>query len=267
MILIRSALAFSSLCATSMAGVHSGKAEASWFAGSSTWQAGQPVVTVVRLAVDPHWHTYWENPGEGGMKISAKWELPDGWTAGPLGHPLPKRFLTGGLPGFGYEGTVLFPVKLTPPAGFKGEARLKAKFSWLTCNDSSCVPGDATLEITLPEGAPSPTPQAAEVTEALKKIPVPADDDATLTVARKADSLVLTVVARVGKDFDPSGGEAFPATPQAVDAASPIEFKKTGDHWSAEVRTSEYAPEAIPQLTLVFGGKSGNPRSLTWKAP
>lgn len=253
------------LCVTGSAAVHSGKASAEWLAASATYQAGKPVQTAVRIVVDEGWHTYWENPGEGGMKISVKWELPAGWTAGEFEQPVPKRFKTGDLPGFGYEGTVIFPVVVTPPADFKGEAVLKGKVSWLTCNEEKCVPGDAALELKVTAGAPVATPDSELVAKALLKIPVPANDGRTLEVAKNGESFALTLK---GKELKADDYEVFPATPQVVDAAAPIVFKKDGANWSAVVPKSEYAAEAIPELTLVFAGKSGQPPfSVTWKAP
>ena len=49
---------------------------------SSTCGADSQVKTGIRLVVDEGYHTYWLNPGDGGMKISVKWELPTGWSAG-----------------------------------------------------------------------------------------------------------------------------------------------------------------------------------------
>lgn len=95
-------LAFIASGTVSIAAVRSGKAEVDWLSVSATVAPGKPVQTALRLVVDPGWHTYWENPGEGGMGISVKWDLPAGWTAGALEHPVPQRFMTGELAGFGY---------------------------------------------------------------------------------------------------------------------------------------------------------------------
>jgi DsbC/DsbD-like thiol-disulfide interchange protein len=264
----RTTLIFASLGASSLAASPSGQASADWLSPSATYQPGQPLQTAVRMVVNPDWHTYWENPGEGGMKISVNWELPAGWEAGPLLHPVPIRFMTGDLPGFGYEGTVVFPVTLTPPADFSGEAHLKGKLSWLTCNDEKCLPGDAALELKLTSGAPKATEQAELVEKALTKVPTSADKDTQLTVVEKPQSLILTLTSKPGVDLKWSDFEVFPATPQTIAAAAKIEFKQVGAHWSAEVPKSEYAPQAVPQLTLVFAGKPPQlPLSLSWKAP
>ena len=200
------------------------------------------------------------------MKISAVWELPAGWTAGELEHPVPMRFVTGELPGFGYEGTVVFPVKFTPPAGFAGEVKLKGRISWLTCNDQSCVPGNAALELSLTAGEPTATAEAKLIEDALRKIPQQ-NSALKLTVAESPKSLTLTLARETTQAFDPANYEIFPATPQVVDPAAKLEFTQAGDNWTAEVAKSEYATKAILELTLVLAGKSTQPPLvLTWTA-
>lgn len=261
MIPFQSVLVSAALCSVSLAAVRSGKAEADWISTSGTAEAGKPVQTAVRLVLDAGWHTYWKNPGEGGMEISVKWELPEGWTAGELEQPVPKRFMTGDLPGFGYEGTVVFPVTFTAPAGFSGEAKLKGKVSWLTCNDDSCVPGNAELELTLAAGAPAPTNEAGLIAGALEKIPQ-AEKGAVLKVEEKEKTLVLAVS---GVDLA-ERSEVFPATPQVVDAGAEFKFVKDGDSWKAEVAKSEYVAAPVKELVLVAAGKGGtNPVAVGWK--
>jgi DsbC/DsbD-like thiol-disulfide interchange protein len=254
----RITLILASICTVSLAGVRSGKAEAEWWSSSKTYTAGAPVQTAFRLALDTGWHTYWLNPGDGGMKISVTWELPAGWTADELEHPVPKRFKTGELAGFGYEGTVIFPVKLTPPAGISGPAKLKGKISWLTCNDDQCLPGKAELELTLDAGAPAATDEAKAIDHALKKIPRPSNET-SLTVIEQPETLVLTLHPLTPRPFGITDYEIFPATPQVINPAARIEFFKSGDSWSAEVPKSEYATQPIEKLALVLAGKSGQP--------
>ncbi len=259
---------FSAICSISPAAIRSGKAEVDWLSATATYEAGKPVQTAVRLVLDEHWHTYWSNPGEGGMKTSVTWELPAGWTTGELQHPVPKRFMTGDLPGFGYEGTVIFPVSLIPPADFTGTAKLKGKISWLTCNDDSCVPGNATLEITLNPGAPVPTADAKLIEAAIKKIPVSANSPAVLTVSEKPETLLLTISRFQEDAAQLEEIEVFPATPETIADAAKFQFTKTGKTWSAEVPKSTYLTAPLKELSLVLAGKSiSPPLSLTWKAP
>lgn len=256
----------SAACLASHAAIRSGKAEADWVSASATYEAGKPFQTAVRLVVDKDWHTYWKNPGEGGMEISVKWELPAGWTAGELEHPVPKRFMTGDLPGFGYEGTVLFPVKLTPPAGFTGEATLKGKVSWLTCNEETCIPGNAELVLSPKAGKEAAGSEAEAISGALAKIPRPLEGVA-LSVTEKPETLLLSLKGSLDKPFDPKDYEALPETRQVVDAGAPINFAKEGENWQAEVKKSEYLTPPLKALTLVLKGKDGQPPvSVSWKS-
>jgi DsbC/DsbD-like thiol-disulfide interchange protein len=259
-------LVLASLSSLSAAAVRSGSASADWLTATSAYQAGKPVVTALRLVLDDGWHTYWSNPGEGGMKISVKWELPEGWTASDPAHPVPKRFFTGDLPGFGYEGTVLFPVTLTPPPGASGEVKLAARVSWLTCDDQSCVPGDAQLSLDLAPGDPAATADAAAIAAAEEKVPRPATH-LTLDVRESDAGVELLLTAGEGFTGDPATAEVFPETPGALDAAAPIHFSKTAHGWKALAPKNEYATGPLEALTLVLaGGGLPTPASVAWTA-
>lgn len=261
------ALFFLCFCHLSSAGVRLGKAQVDWLLASSTYEPGKPVQTAVRMVMDPGWHTYWENPGEAGMEVSATWELPDGWTAGDLEHPVPIRFEAGGLVGFGYKGSVLFPVKFTPPAGFSGVAKLRGKLSWLACNADQCLPGKAELEITLDSGAPAEMPEAKPIRDALAQIPQPAGNSLRLEVSETPRTLLLRLEMDSGKPLNPGDYEIFPATPQAVDPAANIRFSQAGSAWTAEVAKNEYLTQPLKNLTLVLAGKSGQSSIFVkWKS-
>lgn len=210
--------------------IHSGHASAELLVASSTFEASKPVEAAIRITVDSGWHTYWTNPGEGGMKLGAEWVLPEGWTAGPLGWPVPIRFKTGDLPGFGYVGELVIPVTLTPPAGAAKAAKVSVKLDWLTCDDKSCIPGDAAPSVELSPGAAAATPSAALIQKAKAKVPSPLEGLA-LEVKEEGKSLVLTLTAPSGTDA--SVLEVFPATPQVIDPAASIRFQKSGNTWTA----------------------------------
>lgn len=247
--------------------VKSGHAVADLVAGVSSYEAGKPFQVAIRLTVDPGWHTYWINPGVGGMPVKATWTLPEGWKAGELQQPVPKRFMTGELPGFGYEGETVLLVDLTPPAGATGEAECKVKLAWLTCDESACVPGDAELSVKLPAGDGKPGKDAAVVEAAKKKIPVPLD--LHFGVNEVDDLLTLSFIPKLtsNADIDLTGFSAFPATPDVVDPGKPIEFKKDGDAWVATVKKNEYADGPVALLDIVLaGGKLKQPLLLSWRA-
>jgi len=267
MTLFRPLLISAALCTISSAAVRSGKASADWITSSTTIASDAEVTTGLRLVVDPGYHTYWVNPGEGGMKPSVKWELPPGWKTSDPAYPVPKRFMTGDLPGFGYEGTVIFPVTVTPPANFSGKAILKGKFSWLTCDDKGCIPGTAELELTLNSGETSPSVNAKAIEVSQRKVPIAPPNRISLKVTESPKSLILTISGLPNTKPDLADYEAFPATPQVIENSAKIQFSRTGQTWTSEVPKSEYATKALRELTLVLAGKSGEtPISLTWKS-
>lgn len=247
-----------------MAAAKSGHAEAELLSGSATYKPGEALKVGVRLKVEKGWHSYWINPGEGGMPLKAVWTLPEGWQAGELQQPVPKRFMTGDLPGFGYEGEAVFLVDLTPPLAAKGDAECKVKLSWLTCDDSACVPGDVELSMRLPAGDAAAGSDAAVLATAAKKIPQTAPDT-TLTVT-EADGL-LTLNLAAPAELDLTGGAVFPVTREVVDAAAPITFVRGKDAWTATVKKNEYADGPATLLSIVIaGGKLSQPLTVTWRS-
>lgn len=253
-----------SLVAPLIAGEQSGHAEADLFADSSTYKSGEPVTVGIRLKIEPGWHSYWVNPGLGGMPLKATWTLPEGWKAGELQHPKPKRFMTGDLPGFGYEGEAIYLAEITPPADAKGDAELAVKLAWLTCNDSSCVPGNAELELQLPEGDGSAGSNAALISAASEKIPVVLDGF-DLTVEPEGESLLLKIKAP--EEFDGTDVAIYPATADVIDPMDKPILKEKDGFWVAMVKKNEYAEETVTLLDLVLvGGNLPHAGSVSWKA-
>lgn len=235
-----------------------GRAEASWSAVSTTYQPGKPLLTAFRLTADAGWHTYWDNPGEGGMPTTVELKLPDGWTAGEVGKPVPIRFRTGDLPGFGYEGETWFPVEIRPPAGAAGEVVLEAELAWLACGDDACVPGEATVRLPLAPGDPAPAADAERIRQAAKRVPVPAAD-VTLEMADENGKWLLTL-RNPRPDLDPAACDVFPLSPGVVDPGAAIRFAKSGDGvWTAAAARSEYADKQTAELRLVLVPPGGPP--------
>lgn len=217
---------------------------AKWVPESAAVVSGKPVRTVIAMSLGEGWHTYWTNPGEGGMPLSIEAKLPEGWTLGEIQYPAPKRFMTGDLPGFGYEGEILLPITLTPPADAKGEIpAVTATLSWLTCDDETCLPGSAEL---IPE-----KPNADLVSKAYRKLPSPVPG-AKLTARTSGDSVELTLTLPVGSEIDPAACEVFPATQNIINPAAKPAFAKAGDSWKLSAPKSEYLEGKIDALTLVL---------------
>ncbi len=136
--------------------------QATLVAAEQSVQPGRSVTVALRLAHDAHWHSYWINPGTG-YPTSIAWKLPPGWKASEIQWPTPQvvRDTTGVITGNGYEGVIYLPVTLTPPDNLPPGATvtLAADAKWLMC-EQVCVPGKASISLTLPVSTAPPMADA-----------------------------------------------------------------------------------------------------------
>ena len=170
--------------------------KASLVAAETAIVPGKPVQVALRFVHDEHWHTYWLNPGTG-LVTTIAWTLPPGWKASEIQWPAPKALKdrTGTIVGNGYEGDLLLPVTLTPPADLAPGASvtLKAAAEWLMCEEV-CMPGDAKVSLTLPvtaSAAPDPA-FGARLSAVVANLPR-AEAAWKLSATRDAKNVTLTV--------------------------------------------------------------------------
>jgi thiol:disulfide interchange protein len=186
---------------------------------------GQPLELALRIKHDPEWHTYWRNPGDSGLPTQINWQLPAGWSAGPIQWPVPKRLPVGPLMNYGYEGELLLPVQLTPPAGVKAGdlAFLAARADWLMCKDV-CIPGGADLKLMLPiktAAAPSKHAAAFAATRALLPQPVALPQaQATIDGERVRLAFAPEKAPRTLEFFPFDEGRIAPAAVQTLGSAA-----------------------------------------------
>ncbi len=115
--------------------------------------AGKAVTLGLKIDHQPHWHTYWKNPGDSGLPTTLAWALPAGAQAGAIQWPTPKKLPIGPLLNYGYEDTVLLPVSVALPAGFRAAAMdVKLHAEWLVCKEV-CIPESGDFELRLPAQA------------------------------------------------------------------------------------------------------------------
>ncbi len=170
---------------------------ASLVAADASIQPGKPFTVALRFQHDPHWHTYWLNPGTG-LPTSLAWHLPPGFTAGEIQWPAPKLLIdnSGGIIGNGYEGELFLPVTITPPADLKPgtTVELVADADWLMCEEI-CVPGKATVKLSLPVSPDAPQTDStwgAKIRATLAGLPR-ADAEWKVAAARDAKNVTLSV--------------------------------------------------------------------------
>ena len=111
---------------------------------------GKRLTLGLRLLHDPHWHTYWRNPGDSGLATQLDLTLPEGFTAGAIEWPAPKRLFIPPLANYGYEDELVLPLSVEVPATIEADTvRLTGKAFWLMCSDI-CIPGEAEVSLRLP---------------------------------------------------------------------------------------------------------------------
>ena len=116
-------------------------------------QAGQTFWLGLKITHAPHWHTYWQNPGDSGLPTQLHFQLPAGLQAGEIAWPLPKKIPIGTLTNYGYEGTVLLAVPVTVTPQFQmpvtGQLRIALQAEWLVCRQE-CIPQEGRFALDLP---------------------------------------------------------------------------------------------------------------------
>ena len=236
-------------------------------------EVGKPLWVGLRLEHQPHWHTYWKNPGDSGLATQFQWTLPKGITAGDTAWPTPQKIAIGTLANFGYEGTVLLPVPLTVTPAFQPDAlsqdlEIRLSASWLVCRQE-CIPQEGNFVIRLPRKG-STAANTADFDAARAASPLPFLGSARVQLV--TGGLTLTVsglpAAWHGKAIN-----VFPETPEIVEpAAAPFERDAIASGvalrhgtqawkdgvWSAQIPFSAQrstAPATLP-VVLAMGTQS-----------
>src|SRR5690242_9069048 len=118
--------------------------------------AGSEVDLAIHMRPAPGWHGYWLNPGDAGLPMTVKWQLPLGFVAGPLQYPVPTRLVVTNLMNYVFERDYAVLVRLKVPADAKGIVPIRADAHWLACTDRICVPEQGELSLDLPVGSGTP---------------------------------------------------------------------------------------------------------------
>ncbi len=173
------------------------------------------------LKMQPGWHVYWVNPGDSGTPPRAQWELPRGFKAGEIQWPAPQAIELPPLMNYGYEGEVLLPVELTPPAHLNERSvTLKAQLKWLECKEV-CIPGRAELAIELPILSKKSTAPIRPIRneewikafdDARLRTPAPISSDWSAKAALKDHSLLITLKKNSARDAEEKAFFANPKT-------------------------------------------------------
>jgi len=203
---------------------------------------GQTFWVGVRLRMKEHWHTYWRNPGDSGEATAITWQLPSGFTAGPIQWPMPHRIPVGPLANYGYDGETILLTQITAPATLASgtQVPLTADVTWLVC-EKECIPGEARLSLALPAAASGSTPdlkaEARTLFEAARAtLPQTSPWPARMEVAQ--DTLTLHAEAKGLKREAVRSAQFFPFSETLIRHAEPQDLTVTGSGLSLQLPRS-----------------------------
>ena len=215
---------------------------------------GEGFTVAVKLTMDPEWHTYWKNPGDGGMATTVEWKLPSGITAGELEWPAPIRFETSDIVNYGYAGEVLLLTRFTA-SKIEAPVTIRAKVNWLGCKNI-CVPGGAELEIALKAGAAEPSKGAAAVAAARASVPRPLAGW-KLDAWRDGTTLFLELEPESAPAVKLTAPYFFAADELAIEYAAPQHLENVKGHYAMRLELSSSASSTLKSLRGVLTGPEG----------
>lgn len=232
--------------------------EAELVADRVSVRPGGTVDLGLRLKHDPHWHTYWRNPGDSGLPTQVAVSGPEGLKTDAIRWPAPQRLWVGPLANYGYEGEILLPFAVTMPDTLAGPTvRVEAHAQWLVCKDV-CIPGEARLAIELPvtaAGAPAAgrSAQAALFDAMASRIPDPVTP---LSARLHREGGMLSLVFATPNGIDTiARAEFFPYAEAVVSPPAPQPLLRTGDGWRVDLALADGAtvPPTLAGLLVVDG--------------
>lgn len=142
--------------------------------------AGEAFDVAVKFTIDKGWHIYWMNAGDAGLPPKVEWMLPDGFSAGELRFPIPKRHVDkAALVTNILEGEPVLLATITPPKSIGSITKITigADLKWLVCEEQ-CLMERQSVSLSLPVAG---TAEAVEYAEeklfrrARRAMPVPAE--------------------------------------------------------------------------------------------
>ncbi|MCK7593519.1 protein-disulfide reductase DsbD family protein [Pseudomarimonas salicorniae] len=200
---------------------------------------GQPLRLGLLLEHDPHWHTYWVNPGDSGIATKLDVVAPERVEVGTIDWPVPDRFDLAGIINYGYGDRALLPFTVQVPADFAGDTlRIEASGRWLIC-EIECIPGKASYVLELPLAASAePDPRwQADFAWADARLPRAAEQ-ISLAVSMEGERVLLDLSGAL-----PPGIEhytLFPRTPKLVANPAQPEWRESTAGWQVRWQQSEY---------------------------
>jgi len=222
---------------------------------------GGEVDLAIHMRTNPGWHGYWLNPGDAGLPMDMKWQLPPGFAAAPLRYPVPGRLEIAGLMNYVYERDYAVLARLTVPADAHGIVPIRAEAHWLACTDRICVPEQGELTLDLPVGAGAPN--RAQFDQWRRALPRPLATPAHFAIAGDKLRIAIPLPASVAVDQP----YLFPEADGIVDYDAKQSFSRSGDLLIAELTRKDVQPQDFAGVIAIGAGRGLEFRAVPGAVP
>ena len=214
---------------------------------------------VVELAIHmrpaPGWHGYWVNPGDAGLPMDVKWQLPRGFAVDALRYPVPTRLEIANLMNYVFEQDYAVLARLHVPADARGTIPIRADAHWLACTEKICVPEHGQLSIDLPVGTGAPNRAQFDAWRQALPQPIPTVGHFESAGNKLRVAIPLPATTKVDRPY------LFPLTDGPVDYDAKQEFRRSGDTLIAELQRKAEVPRQFSGVIAL-----GNGRGLQFSA-
>ena len=210
---------------------------------------GGAVELAILMHTKPGWHGYWLNPGDAGLPMDIKWQLPKGASLGPLRFPVPDKLLVAGIVNYVYERDHAILVRLKVPPGVTGQLPIRASATWLACTDKVCVPERGEFSLNLPVGGLAT--MDSRFNEWRRALPRPLASPASFALTKDKIEIAIPLPASVELD-EPY---VFPANDGPIDYAAPQSFRRKGDLLIAELKRRRGEPDRLSGVLALGEGR------------
>ena len=229
---------------------------ATLLAEKGAFRPGEAITVGLLLEHDPKWHTYWKSTATG-YATSLKWDLPEGFEAGPIQWPTPTVYEFMGTIEYVYEGEALLLTTIQTPESWDGSP-LDIGFTadWLMCADT-CIPATVEGSLEIPAAtADEPLPAGPHpdlFAETRLRLPT-GPGSYTLDAWREEGAVFLRLEGKVPQDL-----VYFDATARLRPEETATIVKSSGESRTIRLEKSAAAGALPDRLDGVLRAEGGWP--------
>ena len=198
---------------------------------------GETIDLAIVMRPAAGWHGYWSNPGDAGLGMQLKWQLPAGGSAGEPRFPVPETLLIQGLMNhvYGKDHAVIVPITVPRDAQAGQVLPVSVDAQWLACTDTICVPERATLKAQVAVGSGGPRDTRFDLWR--QRLPAPLGAEVRFSLADGRLRLAIPLPASVAL-HDP---HLFVAEDKVVDYAGVQSFSRVDDMLVIEMPRAKFS--------------------------